>query len=237
MVNSWSDHRGNCCDAGFSNDASPKIGKPCHRVTVVGAERSIPLRGTRTFCEGPAELQPHILGPAVLREQQILYHGLRRIARRGGIFFADPVLRGRLPAMRIHGGAGAGVRRSAGKIPAVWSGGHGWRFCPVARLFVGVNPADTPSAGAPWRPFRLGGCPAAVPSGGPALRPWVAVLPCGRTFVGVNPADTPSAGAPGGRSVWGLPGGRSGGVRGRRSSRCGGRRGGRPGWWPAARRR
>ena len=42
----------------------------------------------------PAELQPHILGPAVLREQQILYHGLRRIARRGGIFFADPVLRG-----------------------------------------------------------------------------------------------------------------------------------------------
>ena len=133
---------------------------PRRRVTVVGAERSIPLRGTRTFCEGPAELQPHILGPAVLREQQILYHGLRRIARRGGIFFADPVLRGRLPAMRIHGGAGAGVRLSAGKIPAVWSGG-------------------------------------------PALRPWVAVLPCGRTFVGVNPADTSSADAPGGRSVWG----------------------------------
>ena len=61
----------------------------------------------------PAELQPHILGPAVLREQQILYHGLRRIARRGGIFFADPVLGGRLPAMRIHGGAGAAVRPAA----------------------------------------------------------------------------------------------------------------------------
>ena len=41
VVISWSDHRGNWCDAGFSNDASPKIGKPCHRVTVVGAERSI----------------------------------------------------------------------------------------------------------------------------------------------------------------------------------------------------
>ena len=154
VVISWSDHRGNWRDAGFSNDASPKIGKPCHRVTVVGAERSIPLRGTRTFCEGPAELQPHILGPAVLREQQILYHDLRRIARRGGIFFADPVLRGRLPAMRIHGGAGAGVRRSAGKIPAVWSGSSALRPCGLAirrcgRTFVGVNPADTPSAGAP----------------------------------------------------------------------------------------
>ena len=163
MVNSWSDHRGNWRDAGFSNDASPKIGKPCHRVTVVGAERSIPLRGTRTFCEGPAELQPHILGPAVLWEQQILYHDLRRIARRGGIFFADPVLRGRLPAMHIHGGAGAGVRRSAGKIPAVWSGGPALRpwvaVLPCGQAFVGVNPADTPSAGAPWRPFRLGGLP------------------------------------------------------------------------------
>ena len=144
VVNSWSDHRGNWRGTGFSNDAPPKIGKPCHRVTVVGAERSIPLRGTRTFCEGPAELQPHILGPAVLREQQILYHDLRRIARRGGIFFADPVLRGRLPAMRIHGGAGAGVRRSAGKIPA-------------------------------------------VPSGGPAVRPWVAVLPCGQTVCRCEP--------------------------------------------------
>ena len=69
----------------------------------------------------PAELQPHILGPAVLREQQILYHGLRRIARRGGIFFADPVLRGRLPAMHIHGGAGAGVRqRQRAPIQSAW---------------------------------------------------------------------------------------------------------------------
>ena len=41
VVSSWSDHRGNWRDARFSNDASPKIGKPCHRVTVVGAERSI----------------------------------------------------------------------------------------------------------------------------------------------------------------------------------------------------
>ena len=157
--------------------------------------------------------------------------------------------------MRIHGGAGAGVRRSAGKIPAVWSGSSALRPCGLAirrcgQTFVGVNPADTPSAGAPlaavpsgglpggcsvrrsrpaamggdsalrpdvcrcepgghavgrrpWRPFRLGGCPAAVQSGGPARRPWVAVLPCGQTFVGVNPADTPSAGAPGGRPAWG----------------------------------
>ena len=165
VVNSWSDHQGNWRGTEFSSDASPKISKPCRRVTVVGAERSIPLRGTRTFCEGPAELQPHILGPAVLREQQILYHDLRRIARRGGIFFADPVLRGRLPAMRIHGGAGAGVRRSAGKIPAVWSGGHGWRFCPAAGRFVGLNPADTPSAGAPGGRSVWGGCPAVPPGG------------------------------------------------------------------------
>ena len=36
VVNSWSDHRGNWRDAGFSNDAPPKISKPCNRVTVVG---------------------------------------------------------------------------------------------------------------------------------------------------------------------------------------------------------
>ena len=160
VVNSWSDHQGNWRGTEFSSDTPPKISKLCHRVTVVGAERSIPLRGTRTFCEGPAELQPHILGPAVLREQQILYHGLRRIARRGGIFFADPVLRGAV-AGDAHSRRGRwGVRRSAGKIPAVWSGG-------------------------------------------PALRSWVAILPCGQTFVGVKPADTSSADAPGGRSVWG----------------------------------
>ena len=41
VVISWSDHRGNWRDAGFSNDAPPKISKACHRVTVVGAERSI----------------------------------------------------------------------------------------------------------------------------------------------------------------------------------------------------
>lgn len=41
VVNSWSDHRGKWRDAGFSNDAPPKISKPCNRVTVVGAERSI----------------------------------------------------------------------------------------------------------------------------------------------------------------------------------------------------
>ena len=41
VVNSWSDHRGNWRDAGFSNDAPPKIRKPRNRVTVVGAERSI----------------------------------------------------------------------------------------------------------------------------------------------------------------------------------------------------
>ena len=198
---------------------------PRRRVTVVGAERSIPLRGTRTFCEGPAELQPHILGPAVLREQQILYHDLRRIARRGGIFFADPVLRGdcrrcafTAGPVRASGGAPARYRLFRRAVPPC---GHGWRFCPVARLFVGVNPADTPSAGAPGGRSVWGGATRQL--FGPA------VLPCGRTFVGVNPADTPSAGASGGRS--------SGGVRGRRSSRRGGRRGGRPGWWPAARRR
>ena len=36
VVISWSDHRGNWRDAGFSNDAPPKISKACHRVTVVG---------------------------------------------------------------------------------------------------------------------------------------------------------------------------------------------------------
>ena len=49
VVGSWSDHRGNWRDAGFSNDASPKIGKPCHRVTVVGAERSIQLSYDRLY--------------------------------------------------------------------------------------------------------------------------------------------------------------------------------------------
>ena len=48
VVNSWSDHRGNWRDAGFSNDASPKIRKPRNRVTVVGAERSIQLSYGRT---------------------------------------------------------------------------------------------------------------------------------------------------------------------------------------------
>ena len=43
VVISWSDHRANRHDTGFSNDAPPKISKPCHRVTVVGAERSIQL--------------------------------------------------------------------------------------------------------------------------------------------------------------------------------------------------
>ena len=110
--------------------------------------------------------------------------------------------------MHIHGGAGAGVRRSAGKIPAVWSGGPALRpwvaVLPCGRTFVGLNPADTPSAGAPGGRSVWGGCPAAVWSGSSALRPCgLAIRRCGRTFVGVNPADTPSAGAPGGRSVWG----------------------------------
>ena len=43
VVISWSDHRGNWRDAGFSNDAPPKISKPCRRVTVVGVQRSIQL--------------------------------------------------------------------------------------------------------------------------------------------------------------------------------------------------
>lgn len=191
VVNSWSDHQGNWRGTEFSSDTPPKISKLCHRVTVVGAERSIPLRGTRTFCEGPAELQPHILGPAVLREQQILYHDLRRIARRGGIFFADPVLRGRLPAMRIHSGAGAGVRRSAGKIPAVWSGGPALRP-DVCRSEPGGHAvsrrplAAVPSGGLP------GGCsvgrsrPAAM-GGGSALRPDVCRCEPGGHAVGRRP--------------------------------------------------
>ncbi len=163
---------------------------------------------TRHSCRSrtiyPAELQPHILGPAVLREQQILYHDLRRIARCGGIFFADPVLRGRLPAMRIHGGAGAGVRRSAGKIPAVWSGSSALRPCGLAIRRCGQAVCRSEPGGhavgrRPWRPFRLGGLP-----GGCLVRRF---CPAARRFVGLNPADTPSAGAPGGRSVWGLPGG------------------------------
>ncbi len=157
-----------------------------------------PRHSCRSRTIYPAELQPHILGPAVLREQQILYHDLRRIARRGGIFFADPVLRGAV-AGDAHSRRGRwGVRRSAGKIPAVWSGGFALRP-DVCRCEPGGHAVGR----RPWQPFRLGGCPAAVWSGGPAVRPGVAILPCGRTFVGVNPADTPSAGAPGGRSVWG----------------------------------
>ena len=185
VVNSWSDHRGKWRDAGFSNDASPKISKPCRRVTVVGAERSIPLRGTRTFCEGPAELQPHILGPAVLREQQILYHDLRRIARRGGIDAHSRRGRCWRPAERRQD-TGCLVRRP-------WVA-----VLPCGRAVCRSEPGGHAVSRRPRRPFRLGGLP-----GGPARRPWVAVLPCGRTFVGVNPADTPSAGAPGGRSVWG----------------------------------
>ncbi len=49
VVISWSDHRGNWRDAGFSNDTPPKISKACHRVTVVGAERSIQLSYNRTY--------------------------------------------------------------------------------------------------------------------------------------------------------------------------------------------
>ena len=154
------------------------------RHTAKNQQSMPPRHSCRSRTIYPAELQPHILGPAVLREQQILYHDLRRIARRGGIFFADPVLRGRLPAMRIHGGAGAGVRRSVGKIPAVWSGGSALRPCGLAirrcgRTFVGLNPADTPSAGAPGgrSVWGLPGgclvrrfCPAAM-GGSSALRP------------------------------------------------------------------
>ena len=47
VVNLWSDHRGNWRDAGFSNDAPPKISKPCNRVTVVGVTRAIQLRHER----------------------------------------------------------------------------------------------------------------------------------------------------------------------------------------------
>ena len=49
VVISWSDHRGNWRDAGFSNDASTKISKPCHRVTVVGGQCSIQLSYGRTY--------------------------------------------------------------------------------------------------------------------------------------------------------------------------------------------
>ena len=47
VVISWSDHRGNWRDAGFSNDASPKSSESRSRVTVVGAERSIQLSYNR----------------------------------------------------------------------------------------------------------------------------------------------------------------------------------------------
>ena len=155
VVNSWSDHQGNWRGTEFSSDASPKISKPCRRVTVVGAERSIPLRGTRTFCEGPAELQPHILGPAVLREQQILYHELRRIARRGGIFFADPVLRGDCRRCAFT----AGPVLASGWAPARYrlfgpaAMGSGSALRPdVCRSEPGGHAVGQ----RPWRPFRLG---------------------------------------------------------------------------------
>ena len=41
VVSSWSDHRANRRDTGFSSDTSPKSGAPCNCATVVGAERSI----------------------------------------------------------------------------------------------------------------------------------------------------------------------------------------------------
>ena len=49
VVISWSDHRGNWRGTEFSSDTSPKIRKPCRRVTVVGAERSIQLSYGRTY--------------------------------------------------------------------------------------------------------------------------------------------------------------------------------------------
>ena len=151
------------------------------------AEKSRPIppcHSCRSRTIYPAELQPHILGPAVLREQQILYHDLRRIARCGGIFFADPVLRGRLPAMRIHGGAGAGVRRSAGKIPAVWSGSSALRPCGLAIRRCGQAVCRSEPGGhavgrRPWRPFRLGGATRRL--FGPA------VLPCGQAVCRSEP--------------------------------------------------
>ena len=41
VVSSWSDHRKIWREAKFSSDTTPKNRRQCHRVTVVGAERSI----------------------------------------------------------------------------------------------------------------------------------------------------------------------------------------------------
>ena len=60
VVISWSDHREKWRGVGFSNGITLKSNGLRHRVTVVGVQRSIPLRGTRTFCEGSAELRPHM---------------------------------------------------------------------------------------------------------------------------------------------------------------------------------
>ena len=49
VVNSWSDHQGNWRGTEFSSDTPPKISKLCHRVTVVGAERSIQLSYDRLY--------------------------------------------------------------------------------------------------------------------------------------------------------------------------------------------
>ena len=52
VVSSWSDHREKWRDAGFSNDAPPKIGEPRSHVTVVGVQRSIQLSYDRTCMRG-----------------------------------------------------------------------------------------------------------------------------------------------------------------------------------------
>ena len=48
VVNSWSDHRGKWRGVGFSNGITLKSNGLRHRVTVVGAERSIQLSYNRT---------------------------------------------------------------------------------------------------------------------------------------------------------------------------------------------
>ena len=129
VVNSWSDHRGNWRDAGFSNDAPPKISKPCHRVTVVGAERSIQLSYDRTSYLVFPQVGTYIVYQ-ILRENANAFFVGSKIFLRG--IFRNISLAGCRRGQGVKKAPRRGIRRQ-GKSPRA-----------VCRPPLQPNPAPTP---------------------------------------------------------------------------------------------
>ena len=92
VVNSWSDHQGNWRGTEFSSDTPPKISKICHRVTVVGVQRSIQLSYDRTYVKNVAgansfdEMQrPGVKGPCAARNLFSIAHPPGKCNPRRGV--------------------------------------------------------------------------------------------------------------------------------------------------------